>query len=31
MGEANNSKNNDTTVDVGRNTTWNNCGKKKPM
>lgn len=30
MGEANNNKNNDTSVDAGRST-WNNYGKKKPM
>lgn len=30
MGEANNSKNNDTTVQGGIGT-WNNCGEKKPM
>lgn len=31
MGEANNNENNNTTVDAGRNTVWNNCGKKKPL
>lgn len=31
MGEVNNNKNNNTTVDMGRNATWNNCGKKNPL